>query len=151
MSALTNVFRVLKPGGILSLGIENRTLPYYFFGKRDPHCGLPFVTVLPRRLANIYSKKKAGKPYRSYLYSSKGYRKLLKGCGFSKIEIFSSLPSYNYPHDLIPLNKNIYNFYSEYLSEPPLNRKRKLLSKALGALGLLQYSGYAYIIFGWKL
>jgi len=150
MVALKNAFRVLKPGGILYLGIENRMLMQYFFGKKDPHGGLPFVTILPRVLADIYSKIKTGEPYRNYIYSSNGYEKLLRACGFSRVKIYGAFPSYNDPRDIVPLKQNIYKFYIKYIGLPPITWKRKMFTKVVLGLGLIKFFGYAYIIFGAK-
>jgi SAM-dependent methyltransferase len=73
-AALLNAYRLLRPGGYLYVGIENRLSPGYFVGWPDPHCGLPWVTVLPRRLAQWYARRRGNKGYRNYLYTSRGYR-----------------------------------------------------------------------------
>src|SRR5258708_40339964 len=44
--ALKKVCGLLRPGGALYIGVENRICPEYYIGYLDPHCGLPFVTVL---------------------------------------------------------------------------------------------------------
>lgn len=49
---------LLRPRGYLYLVIENRFVPGYFIGYPDPHCGLPFVTVLPRTLADRFARRK---------------------------------------------------------------------------------------------
>src|SRR5207302_3160318 len=51
---LREVRRVLKPSGQLYVGIENRFALDYFRGSRDEHVQLPYVTLLPRALANLY-------------------------------------------------------------------------------------------------
>ncbi len=150
MAALRNILRVLKPGGILYLGVENRILAHYFFGKKDPHCQSAFVTILPRFLANIYSRIATGEPYRSYLYSSEGYNKLLRASGFSNVKIYGAFPGYNDPREIVPLDKNIYNFYLKYIGPPPITWRRQLFTKTVLSLGLIKYYGYAYIIFGSK-
>ena len=84
--ALNKAFDLLRPGGSLYVGIENRLPISYFIGAPDPHCGLPYVTVLPRRAANWYAKRKGqSHGYRNYLYSARGYRKLLENAGFKSV------------------------------------------------------------------
>lgn len=73
---LEEVRRVLKPGGTLYVGIENRYAYGYFMGARD-HNSLRYTSLLPRPLANIVSRLCQGKPYRTYTYSFGGYKALL--------------------------------------------------------------------------
>jgi len=131
------------------VGIENRTFARHFKGSPDPHCGLRFVTILPRLLANIISRIKTGEPYRNYLYSYSGYKRLLKHCGYNNVEIYSSLPSYNDPKHIIPLEKKFDNKFKE-LVLPLSHGWKKAIKNVVSSLGLLRYCGYAYIIFGKK-
>jgi SAM-dependent methyltransferase len=71
-AALRNACRLLRPGGYLYVGIENRLRFGSFIGYPDPHCGLPFVTILPRPLAHWYARRKGQSGYRNYLYTSGG-------------------------------------------------------------------------------
>ncbi len=144
-AALKNVFRMLRPGGYLYLGIENRLSMGYFRGWPDPHCGLPFVTILPRPLAHWYARRKGHNGYRNYLYSSRGYRKLLRKAGFSQIEIYLALPSYNHPRMLLPLDRNIFSYYSRTFAGSP-GRLRDFVKNALLRTGMLQYFEYSFAI-----
>lgn len=146
LSALKNVLRILKPGGSLYLGIENRYVPGYFIGYPDPHCGLPFLTVLPRKLAQLYAKFRGWPPYRNYLYSRRGYRKLLWRCGFEEFRCFAALPSYNHPRHLVPLEGNAFSYFAQNLSgsRAPV---RKILRTVLLKLGLLKDLEYSFAIF----
>ena len=145
--ALANVFRLLRPGGYFYLGIENRYSLGYFAGYPDPHCGLPFVTVLPRPLAHWYARRRGQKDgYRNYLYSSRGYRQLLEKAGFSNIEIYVALPSYNHPRFLIPLDDGLFSYYLRNFTAPPRNRVKKALQKLFTGLRLLKHCEYSYVI-----
>jgi SAM-dependent methyltransferase len=148
--ALRNVFRILRPGGYLYLGIENRFALGCFIGYPDPHCGLPFVTILPRPLAQWYANRKGNNGYRNYLYSSRGYRKLLEKVGFKEPEIYLALPSYNHPRFLIPLANNIFAYYSRNFTGPQGNRIRRLAHKTLLRLGLLKYLEGSFVILARK-
>jgi ubiquinone/menaquinone biosynthesis C-methylase UbiE len=148
--ALMNAFRLLRPGGRLYVGIENRMKPGYFIGHRDPHCGLPFVTVLPRPLAHWYARRKGLPGYRNYLYSARGYRKLFESAGFDRLVQYVALPSYNHPRFFIPLGKNIFSYYSRNFNPAQGSRVRRLLHKALLEVGLVQYCEYSFAIIAQK-
>ncbi|HTP33564.1 MAG TPA: methyltransferase domain-containing protein [Candidatus Acidoferrales bacterium] len=149
--ALRKAASVLKPGGCLYLGIENRYCAGYFIGYPDPHSGVPFVTVLPRFLANWYSRRKglAG-GYRNYLYSSRGYRKLLLRSGFSRVEVYLALPSYNSPRFLIPLDGDAYSYYARNQHSGRPGRVRNAIWEVLLRLKLLKYVEYSFAIFAYK-
>jgi SAM-dependent methyltransferase len=102
LKALRNLQVLLRPGGHLYVGIENRLGYDYLMGRPD-HNGLPFVGLLPRRLADWISKRRAGCPFRTYQYSMWGYRKLLREAGFGHIQFHGDLPQYRHPHFYIPL------------------------------------------------
>ena len=148
-AALSNVVRMLRPGGYLYLGIENRLSLGYFVGYADPHCGLPFVTVLPRPLAHWYARRRGQNGYRNYLYSSRGYRKLLRQAGFSRVEVYLALPSYNDPKALIPLDSKIFSYYSRSFTGST-DRLRDFVRSALLKTGILQHFEYSFAIVAQK-
>jgi SAM-dependent methyltransferase len=108
LAALRKANNLLKPGGVLYIGIENRFAFKQFLGHKDPHSGVRFTGVVPRFIANImmkvFLKKKENRffrsykqkdAYRTYTYSHLGYRKLLREAGFNGIRFFVVRPSYN--------------------------------------------------------
>jgi SAM-dependent methyltransferase len=147
--ALRNAFRLLRPGGYLYVGIENRYSPGYFIGYNDPHAGIPFVTVLPRRLAHWYARKKGLNGYRNYLYSRAGYRKLLSRAGFTRFEFYLAIPSYNHPRFLIPLKGNGFSYYARNFTVHS-SGVRKLLHLFLVKLGVMKYFEYSFVILAGK-
>lgn len=149
-SSLARMYSLLRPGGCLYVGIENRFALGHFVGHRDPHCGLPWVTVLPRPLANRYAKTRGQDGYRNYLYSSRGYRKLLSEAGFSNVEIYLALPSYNHPRFFIPLNDDLFFYHSRVFAGSSARLSRRLVSSFLQRVGLLKYVQYSYAIGAWK-
>lgn len=149
--ALKNLFKLLKPGGYLYVGIENRLALGSFLGYPDPHCGLPFVAALPRHLAQWYARRK-GQPggYRNYLYSSTGYRKLLEQAGFSSTEVYLALPSYNHPRFFVPLDNRIFSYYYHQWRDEPSRPLRRYLEAGLQKLGVLKSMEYSFAILARK-
>lgn len=150
-AALKSVCRMLRPNGYIYIGIENRTALASFVGYPDPHCGIPFTTILPRPLAQWYARRK-GRPdgYRNYLYSARGYRRLLREAGFDRAEIYIAAPSYNHPRFLIPLRRNAFAFYSQHFNGRQSRWSWRLAQRALLACGLLKDLQYSYMILARK-
>ena len=148
MDALRRASRLLRPGGYLYLGIENRIYPWYFVGYNDPHCGIPLVTVLPRAIANWFAKRRgASGGYRNYLYSSRGYRKLLIAAGFADAELYAAIPSYNDPRFLIPLEGRKFRHFSRSFSGPSDPRPlRRAIKNTLLKTNLLPHLAYSFAI-----
>lgn len=91
---------LLKPGGRLYIGIENRYASAYVRGY--DHNGLWLTNYFPRFLADWVTRFRKGKPYRTYTYGVRGYKKLLRESGFDKKpDFFIAYPGYNAPQYLI--------------------------------------------------
>lgn len=102
--ALREIFDILKLGGYIYIGIENRYSLQHFFGKK-PHGELPFASILPRGIANFLTKLIKNEEHRTYIHSFKGYYRLLKNSGYDNISFFWTLPDYRFPKTIIPLNQ----------------------------------------------
>jgi hypothetical protein len=87
---------VLKPGGTLLLGIENRYAAHYFAGAREDHTDLRFSSLIPRRLADLYNRRAKGVPFETPTHSREALRELLRGAGLNP-RIAAVLPSYQQP------------------------------------------------------
>lgn len=98
---LQEIRRIVKPGGLLYLGIENRYGLLYFLGTRD-HSTLRFTSLLPRAIANLVMRLRLRRPYRTYTYSESGYRNLLKSAGFDEPSMYLAYPTYREPHFILP-------------------------------------------------
>lgn len=103
LEALKEIFRVLKKGARLYLAIENRWAAINFLGFRDTHSGLRFVPILPRFLADIYSRLVRGKDFREYTYTYREYQALLKKSGFDNAVFYAPLPTYRRFQYMIPI------------------------------------------------
>ena len=90
---LAEVERVLKPGGVLLLGIENRYGAHYFLGAREDHTDLRFSSLLPRRLADVQSRRARGVPFETPTHSRPALKRLLRGAGLEP-RVAVVLPSY---------------------------------------------------------
>ncbi|MFC1590609.1 methyltransferase domain-containing protein [Candidatus Omnitrophota bacterium] len=118
-SLLSEAFRVLKKGGYLYIGIENRFAAIYILGWRDPHVHLRFISLLPRWLADIYCLLAKGAPYRTHTHSLSAYTRLLSETGFAEIKPYSPFPSYRRFTHIIPLdNPGILKYYVKNLVRP---------------------------------
>lgn len=136
---------LLKPGGTLYVGIENRLSYNFLAGAPDPHIWIKFVPVLPRFVSDAVCRLKIGDRYRPYLYSHRGYRKLLSEVGFREVEIFCVYPSYHDPKEIISLKNHSGQFLNNtWLTRNPLSAGVK---KILVGLNLLKYFSHNYIMF----
>lgn len=96
IKVLKKIFKILKMGGELVLGIENRFGYQFLLGARD-HSGERYTSLMPRFIANAYMKMKRKKPYLWYTYSERGYNSLLKNAGFTDIKIYGAFRDYRLP------------------------------------------------------
>jgi SAM-dependent methyltransferase len=145
LAALRNVREVLRAGGFLCIGIENRWMIEYFMGGNDPHADIPWVTILPRFLADAYARWRTGQPYRNYLYSVGGYRRLMEEAGFSDVEVYCALPSYNHPRFIIPFDEGVFAYFREHFAVRS-SRKRRWALRLLRLLKIDKHLVYSFFI-----
>ena len=98
--------RILKPDGWLYIGIENRWGFRYFTGRRDEHTGLLGSSLLPRVLANLYSRALRGRPYRTLTHGPNALTSILVEAGFASVHRFSPVPDYRHFEILAPLDRD---------------------------------------------
>lgn len=159
---LKEAMRILKKDGYLYLAIENRWFPRNAF--EDPHSKLPLVAVLPRRLADIFSRIIAKRPYQNYIYSYWGLKKLFLKTGILNFKFYLPLFDYQYPYVIIDssdrkrLLKQVSNFpcrkihsgqYLKYVcgTHPKLKR---IYMKIVTALRLEKLFYPAFIVIAQK-
>ena len=90
-------YNLLKPGGILYIGIENKYGLKYLLGEKDDHTGLEDFVYLNKNSIESFSKSVTGNPLFSLTQSKKNYEKMLKISGFENIDFFASLPDFRLP------------------------------------------------------
>ncbi len=92
--------KLLKKGGHLYVGIENRFALAYLRG--IDHSGLRFTSFLPRWLADKYTIFRTGQRYDTYTYNISGYKTLFKESGFENPDFYLVYPGYNLPRIIVP-------------------------------------------------
>lgn len=138
---LRSIRSALRPGGRIGIAIENR-FHYEFFRGSAPHNDLPYCTVMPRPLANYVTRRRLGKPYRTWIYSARGYRHLLRDAGFVNVEISGALPNYHRPEQTVPLDR--FDVIRSYMNGG--SPVRRLAIQALATSGLLGQTVHSFYI-----
>ncbi len=101
---LREVRRVLKPSGQLYVGIENRIGYPYFFGRKEDHTGILFLSLLPRPIARVVHRIKRQSEFRTYTHSPQGLANLLHTTGFAHVTAYCPFPDYRHFSELVPLD-----------------------------------------------
>lgn len=102
LKVLMHIRSLLKPGGLLYLGIENRYYLKFLLGARD-HYEMRWSNVLPRNLSTFISRT-IGNEVRHWIYSYNELQKLLEEAGFNESLFFTALPNYKPPEYIIPIS-----------------------------------------------
>jgi len=120
---LINIRRLMKQGGWLYVGIENRFGFNLLLGGQD-HTGLPFTSLVPRRMASLYMRLRSPKgyltdvtqsEYRTYTYHASGYRRLLQDAGYHQVDILWANPGYNLPTAMGYMDDaNSFSYFTRY-------------------------------------
>ncbi|MDI6704424.1 MAG: methyltransferase domain-containing protein [bacterium] len=149
---LRQIFDLLKEEGYLYLRMENRYKIDFILRGKDSS-GLQFINLMPRTIANLYTKIIKGEPYRAYVHSYFGYRRLLREAGFKNIQFYAPIPSYSSPIFIIPLDKrNISTYFFKYiLSRQSIKWKIMVFLARVGAsIGIYPYITPYFIIIAKK-
>ena len=93
--------RVLRPGGLMYLAIENRAALQNLL--RDPHTKRPFLLAVPYSFADQLSRLLYKAPFQVHIYTPWELKKLLHKAGFDTVQFFTPLPSYQFPTHFLPL------------------------------------------------
>ena len=137
--------RLLKKGGYLYIGIENRFALAYMQG--TDHSGLRFTSYMPRFLANLYCTARKGEPYNTHTYTKMGYEKLLRDCGFGHVDFYLAYPGYNLPRMMVPYDNLHALAYVVRTLMGAAGTKRSIaraMSRLPGAPRLYRYLSYSF-------
>lgn len=158
---LAQLHRLLKPGGAIYIGIENRFGYDNFLGAKD-HSGLRYTSLMPRWMADLccrfylkqpYRVSRAYNSYRTYTYGKEGYRKLLKESGFADSQFFMPVPGYNRPVEMVSLDHPApLQFYLNHAISPSsrLGKIKKQLALWGTSLGVTAFFSPHFSIVAWK-
>jgi len=136
---LAELRRVLKPEGVLYIGIENRFGRQYLRGAVD-HNGMRYTSLLPRPLASLVNRRarptefayrSAVTGYRTYTYGARGYRRLLVKAGFGSVAIMCTEPSYDLPRYAFPhpgSQSELGSFFDTFVHRPFSPLRDRLLA-----------------------
>jgi ubiquinone/menaquinone biosynthesis C-methylase UbiE len=104
VNVLKELQRVIKPGGALYLAIENSIGYIYLLGTPDDHMNIPFISFMPRFIANAVTNLMVGSDYRTYVYSIPGCKSLFAESNFANSTFYGAFQHYINPSHIIPLD-----------------------------------------------
>lgn len=130
---LDRVQKLLKPGGLIYVGIEHRYNLDYFLGLPDHHSGLLFGSLLPRWMANLYSKGVHHTPYRARTYSHRAYRRIFRDAGLKMLADNFLYPNYQFPKYIGEVSA-YGRFYRKEICKGSAPGRRMKLIRALGRI-----------------
>jgi len=100
---LSEIARVLKPGGSLYLMTKNRFALRNIIGKQDEHCHkVRFGSALPRWLATVLMRRKGHARPMGMLHSHGALKTMLCTAGFRRVNSFWAAPEMRYPTYYVP-------------------------------------------------
>ncbi len=159
---LRNVRSLLREGGCVYVGIENRFGQWAWSGGKD-HSGLKYTSIVPKFVANWIVKAKAKREsfrtdfskdsYRTYIYSSYGFRKLLRKAGFDNVEVYTPYPTYNQVNCFLSIDdRTPYRHFikSQFRAKSLKSRLLRDTLLALMPIGIHKVWSNSYGIVGYK-
>lgn len=122
--ALEESKRILKKGGFIFIGIENKLFPYYWLV--DPHTKTPLTVILPHKFSKRLYKLLYQRYYGISILSHMGYIKLLNQ-KFKKITTLIPIPDYKYiMRSSLAKGKILRKQIKDILRTEHLNKNHKL-------------------------
>lgn len=98
---LSEIRRVLRPGGVAFISTKNRFGLRLLLGGRDEHMGeMRFGQALPRRVGYALARKRPG--LRGLLHSYEGLGRLLREVGLTPQRSYWGAPDSRYPAKYVP-------------------------------------------------
>lgn len=135
---LSEIHRVLKPGGVVQINTKNRFAYRLLTGGADEHLfGLPFGSALPRWLSGLILRLKSKPRPPGHLYSWWGLKRLLERVGFGRIESYWAVPDMRFPERLVATDAASIRDARRHLARQGDTRRTALLM-ALTPAGLVK-------------
>jgi SAM-dependent methyltransferase len=110
---LNRICALLKPGGQLVIGIENRLGLKYLLGAPDDHLGVPNIAIYDAALAAQKWKAQSGQSLRSFTFTQSELAGLMTAAGFRAAKFFAALPDYKLPRLILPLGPEINDHFEQ--------------------------------------
>ena len=107
----------------------------FFFGLKDPHVNIPFVTFLPRPIANVLSRIQLGRKYINWIYGQNDIVRLLKDSGYSSAELYFSFPNYHEPEQIF--NSSDVSSLKYYRNSPSRSHKKSMRSRFVSLMNIV--------------
>jgi ubiquinone/menaquinone biosynthesis C-methylase UbiE len=145
---LAEIHRVLRPGGHVYIGIENRFSWLYFKGWPEDHVRLRYVSLLPRSLARPYVRWRRGHEYRVLTHGRSGYRRLLREAGFATQRLYIAHPNYRVPTWIFAEHDRVAALALAAPATAPL--ARRILGWLFVRSGLFRRCAASYLVLGGK-
>ncbi|NHN34273.1 class I SAM-dependent methyltransferase [Paenibacillus agricola] len=104
IEALKKAYRLLKPGGMIYIGIENSMGLKYILGAADDHTGLIHHTFLEEKLAEVnFLTKTDGEQLPSKTWSLEEYKEMIGESGLELEKVYGCFPDYKLIRQMIDL------------------------------------------------
>lgn len=140
----------LNSGGKLIIAADNRFHLNSLQGG-TPDGSPPFSSVIPAMLAELIIKKTTNGTPPARLYSSSGYRRILKRAGFNNIELYIIIPDHYNPMIILPLqNGPLVKKVILTSDKLPDGKVKKIIYLLLLKTGILKYLMHSFYIMGSK-
>jgi SAM-dependent methyltransferase len=127
---LAEIYRVLKPGGVVQLNTKNRFAFRLLTGGPDEHnFQLPFGSALPRWLLSVILRARGAPRAPGRLYSWRGLRRLLLDAGFTNLLSYWTVPEMRFPEHLVPCDSQTVRVARQRIERQGETRRTNLLMR----------------------
>lgn len=114
---LKEIFRVLKKGGNLYISSENASYIGYYFGLKEAHTLIPYISLLKQDIANIKSQSFIKKNFAEITYNPNDLSNQIVQLGFKDIDILWLYPDYANPAYIVSLSKTPHNLIENFFNQ----------------------------------
>ena len=124
---LSEIARVLRPGGRLFISTKNRYALRLLLGGVDEHLGIRFGSALPYALSRRLVRSADDRPDRveGHLHSRAGFEALLRKAGFTTLQPILCFPDARFPEIMMSFDDGAFDAL-DTLDGGTLSRKERL-------------------------